>query len=198
MSEKLQQLQSERREEIIHAAWRVVADGGLSGLTIRSIAKELGCTTGVLMHYYTGKEAILEEMIDRLYRSIQSLSRISVDGAEPADRLERMLLACLPLESATQFGWKLAVVMQAEVLRSAAIAQLHSKHHDTMQAALRQELESLADQKRLRENVNVELAAARLMALIEGIGTHAVLRPNAMSEQLQVDLLREELANLKV
>jgi TetR/AcrR family transcriptional regulator, transcriptional repressor of aconitase len=186
----------DRLETIIHAAWRVVAQGGLSALTIRSIAAELGLTTGVVMHYFSTKEAILEEMIDRLYGRLRKVTQASVADLDASLRLERLLLAGLPLTKDTEFGWKLAVALQPEALRSPAIAVLHQRHHAAIEIALEDELNALAAAGRLRADVDRRLAAMRLMALVEGLGTHAVLRPSAMTPQLVRQLLQEELDSL--
>jgi len=195
-AEQSLQLQAERREAIVHAAWRMAASGGLSAVTIRAIAGEIGFTTGIVMHHFATKEAILEEMIDRLYGGLRDLYRASIERAGPHERLERMLLSCLPLKPDTAFGWKLSVVLQGEALRSPAIAKLHQRHYKVFEADIAQELALLQASGRIPAGTDLTLARMRLVALMEGIGTNHVLRPRAMPAKLQRQLMLDELARL--
>jgi AcrR family transcriptional regulator len=44
--------QRDRRLDVSEAAWRVIAREGLDRTSLRAIAQELGCTTGVVTHYF--------------------------------------------------------------------------------------------------------------------------------------------------
>src|SRR5262245_21785277 len=52
---------SGRYAEIVDATIRVIARDGLSGASLRSIAREIGYTTGVVMHYFKDKDELLIE-----------------------------------------------------------------------------------------------------------------------------------------
>jgi AcrR family transcriptional regulator len=190
--------QNLRRETIVHAAWRVAAIGGLSALTIRAIAQELSLTTGVVMHHFLTKEAILQEMFDRLYSGLVDDVQKAIASSPPEKRLETMLLACLPLTEASSFGWRLAVVLQAEVLRLHAIGLMHRQNHEAMERGLHEELVLAQREGILRSDLDLQAVCTRLVMLIEGIGTHAVLRPERMGPEQQRELIRSEIEALKV
>ncbi|MFK8397805.1 TetR/AcrR family transcriptional regulator [Pseudomonas sp. BGr12] len=192
-------VQSERRETIIHAAWQIVAAGGLSALTIRSIASEIGFTTGIVMHHFATKEEILEEMIARLYDGLREVYLGSRNPkAEPRKQMEQMLLSCLPLTPSTAFGWRLAVVLQGEALRSPAISQLHQKYYKRFDEDLKLGLRMLQSEGLLSMDADLGLTAARLTALIDGIGTNHALRPRSMPAKLQRQLLSSELDQILI
>ena len=176
----------------------MAASGGLAAVTIRSIAAEMGFTTGVVMHHFTTKEAILEEMIERLFNGLRTAYRAAVEGAPRERRLERMLLACLPLKSDTLFGWKLSIVLQSEVLRSPAIARLHQRHYRVFEQDILGELQHAQAIGQVAPAVDLAAAMTRLVVLVEGMGATHVLRPRAMPARLQRQMLREELARLAV
>ena len=48
-----------RREEVAGAAAALIANEGLEALTTRALAKALGCSIGVLSHYFNNKEDIV-------------------------------------------------------------------------------------------------------------------------------------------
>ena len=62
-----------RRDEILAATWRVIARDGIARATIRAIAREAGCSRGILAHYFDDKadilgSALLLEWLARTYR----------------------------------------------------------------------------------------------------------------------------------
>ena len=75
-----------RREEVASVASRLIADRGLEALTTRALAKELGCSIGVLSHYFNSKEEIVmaafqwaDQRIDqRMQDAIADLEEISL------------------------------------------------------------------------------------------------------------------------
>ena len=65
---------SERRDQIIAIATRLIASRGYAATTVRDIADEAGILSGSLYHHFASKEAVLEEilrtfMYDRSRRS---------------------------------------------------------------------------------------------------------------------------------
>lgn len=59
---KLEQ-SSERREEILAIAARLIAKRGYSATTVRDIAEEAGILSGSLYHHFASKEAMLQEIL---------------------------------------------------------------------------------------------------------------------------------------
>lgn len=54
---------SERRDQILAIAGRLIAARGYSATTVRDIADEAGILSGSLYHHFASKEAILEEIL---------------------------------------------------------------------------------------------------------------------------------------
>jgi AcrR family transcriptional regulator len=185
---------ADRREAIIHAAWRLVVANGLAAVTIRAISREIGSTTGVVMHYFTTKEEVVEEMIDRLYSGLRASCSAALSGTPADQRLEKLLLATLPIRSKTAFGWKLSVALQGEVLRSERIAELHRQHYQKFEDDICAELQRLQGIRVLADDVDLKLLSRRLMVFIDGVGTQFVLRPGVMTPKVLRQLLKQELS----
>lgn len=54
---------SDRREQLLSIAARLIATRGYSATTVRDIADEAGILSGSLYHHFSSKEAILEEIL---------------------------------------------------------------------------------------------------------------------------------------
>src|ERR1700679_2805282 len=52
---------TERGEAFLRAAYRVIKREGFAGVTVRSVAKEAGFTTGALVHYVDSMDQLLVE-----------------------------------------------------------------------------------------------------------------------------------------
>nr|WP_281388670.1 TetR/AcrR family transcriptional regulator [Litorivivens lipolytica] len=86
----------------------MIAEKGLEALTTRALAKELGCSIGVLSHYFNSKEEIVmaafkwaDQRIDqRMQNAIAELDEISLDYFIP------MITAGLPLDEASDREWR--------------------------------------------------------------------------------------------
>src|ERR1700729_1847896 len=60
-----------RREELVLAAWRVIAANGIDEVTIRDIARESGYSSGVLAHYFKNKDDLLAHALQLSHTRIR-------------------------------------------------------------------------------------------------------------------------------
>jgi AcrR family transcriptional regulator len=58
------------RERVLQAALEAADEGGLGGLTIRSVAKRLGASPMAVYHYVATKEEILDGLVDLVFAEI--------------------------------------------------------------------------------------------------------------------------------
>lgn len=82
-----------RQEEILDSALLVVRDKGLSGLTVRGLARQVGVTEGALYRHFPGKREIILGMIDKLEQLLlEPIREIASDHSRtPRARLELLL-----------------------------------------------------------------------------------------------------------
>jgi AcrR family transcriptional regulator len=55
-----------RKEEIISAFFKVIAEKGLAGASTREIATVAGCSHGILRHYFGNKDGLIQNAVDFL------------------------------------------------------------------------------------------------------------------------------------
>lgn len=82
---------SERRDQILAIAARLIASRGYSATTVRDIADEAGILSGSLYHHFSSKEAILEEILrsfmDGLLAEFESIAAGDGSARDVLDRL---------------------------------------------------------------------------------------------------------------
>ncbi len=83
-----------QRAQLLDGAFDQFADQGYAATSMRALAGGLGVSTGTLYHYFDGKDAIFEAMLERLAeRDVAEATALVPEGA-PAD--QRLMIL---------FGW---------------------------------------------------------------------------------------------
>jgi TetR/AcrR family transcriptional regulator, fatty acid metabolism regulator protein len=87
---------TERQEEIMDQAMRLIAESGIQGLTVRNLAKRIGVTEPALYRHFESKTDILLGILDRFDRSSQGM-RAMLRGADCPyfEQLEILLVSTL-------------------------------------------------------------------------------------------------------
>jgi AcrR family transcriptional regulator len=95
-----------RREEVAEAAARLIAEKGMEGLTTRALAKAMGCSIGVLSHYFNSKDDIVLAAFNWADSNINR--RIGAILAEnpTLDAFIPVIRAGLPLTVESDIEWR--------------------------------------------------------------------------------------------
>jgi AcrR family transcriptional regulator len=88
-----------RRDEILAATWRVIARDGIARATIRAIAREAGCSRGILAHYFDDKADILGSALLLSHRRVVARMEARAAGLTGLAALRVIMLEALPLDS---------------------------------------------------------------------------------------------------
>ncbi|WP_025689469.1 TetR/AcrR family transcriptional regulator [Paenibacillus zanthoxyli] len=82
--ERQERERDEMRQAILDAAGRIAAEEGLEGLSIRKIAKHIEYSPGIIYHYFAGKEAIIEQLLEHGYlEMVSDLNAVSAKETRP-------------------------------------------------------------------------------------------------------------------
>jgi TetR/AcrR family transcriptional repressor of bet genes len=91
-----------RDERLSHAVWDVLARQGLERLTIRAVAAAAGCTTGLVMHRFPNRRALLRHARELLHeRTRERVERLEAGAATPREALRAVLSQGLALDAET-------------------------------------------------------------------------------------------------
>lgn len=83
---------SDRRDQILAIAARLIATRGYSATTVRDIADEAGILSGSLYHHFSSKEAILEEILRGFMDDLLArFEAIATEGGGPREILDKLI-----------------------------------------------------------------------------------------------------------
>ncbi|MDX2600352.1 TetR family transcriptional regulator [Streptomyces caniscabiei] len=88
----------DRRAMVARATWAVIEREGLEQTSLRKIADEAGCSTGVLTHYFRDKRELMRFAFDQAVASVANRLDRAADEATSASVLQTALEATLPLD----------------------------------------------------------------------------------------------------
>jgi AcrR family transcriptional regulator len=83
--------EEQRREEILHAAYRVAARDRLAGVTARAVAAEAGVSSGLIFFYFESVDRLLTELLDWLLARTIVASDLDDLILAPGDPAARMM-----------------------------------------------------------------------------------------------------------
>ncbi|MFI7406016.1 TetR/AcrR family transcriptional regulator [Streptomyces sp. NPDC049541] len=181
----------ERREAISQAVWQVVSDSGLEGLTLRAVAAAAGCTTGMVTHYFAGKNELLAHARTEMHRRMAArIDGLPADGSA-RDALYVVAEQALPLDEVRY----LEAVVWSQFLLSTrsdpALLAEHTRSHaswiDRLTALVRA---ACPDH---RAGAELETRVRSLVACLDGLALNAVTDPDAYPPDLQRRVLETQL-----
>ncbi|GAA2742850.1 TetR/AcrR family transcriptional regulator [Kitasatospora cinereorecta] len=181
------------------AVWRVLAERGFQGLTLRAVAAEMGASTGLLTHYFPSKRALLKHALDVLEQQAAERPRPAAERAGDAKglaMLRAVLLDILPLDRENADGNRIWVSSWDVAL---ADPELAAEHAERYRRARENMTRLVADAQRLGElpadRPAGDLAAAA-QSFVLGLVVQALFAPQEFPPARQTELLDAYLAGL--
>lgn len=171
----------DRRRSLIEAAIKVIAQRGLTGVTISSIAAEAKCSYGVVAFHFQSKEGIIFAALDQSAASYEAyLARLDALALGPAGRVRHMIDTDFSRKAAGRDLIALWLSFWAEAARVPPFRKRCAalrEHYNTVVTA---DLRELADSRGL--DIDAAQVAASLNAMISGLWIDNLLLHASIAE----------------
>ena len=113
------------RQQLINAAQDVIRDDGLTGLTVASVSKRAGLSSGFVHYYFGGKDGLHLEAMRHLTKTMRSLIAKRITSHQlPLERLLSFVRVVLGEEMFTHENCRLWLQFWAQVPFSESFARL--------------------------------------------------------------------------
>jgi AcrR family transcriptional regulator len=197
--------EAERRKDLIAATLYSVSEHGLEGATVRDIAARAGVTGGLIRHYFSGKD----EMIQAAYREMlagmtgTAIDAMAAPDADPRRRLHDFIVANVSPPIADPKALSLWAAFIGRVRSDDELAQIHRENYlifisileDLIQAAL-------AAQRHKPPFAEVRHLAVAINGLIDGLWLENSLASDLFDEgrlpQIALDAVEALLGGLSL
>jgi AcrR family transcriptional regulator len=175
----------ERREELVRAVWRVIAERGIEEVTIREIAREAGYSSGALAHYFKSKDELLVNALRASHEQIYARYDAEVRAPTQYEALRAVLLDNLPLDKQRELETRIEMSFWARSLRNESLRAIQHEESAILRDLIGRLVAGSQEEGRLAGKHDPRQVTNLLTALIDGISLHALLYPDRVSKRVQ-------------
>ncbi len=177
-----------RRRQLIDATIASIHRHGLAETTISRISARAGVSSGIVHHYFDGKDKLLEATMRALLDGLRTAVLGRLAGAKgPRRRIEAVIDGNFAPEQFSPQAVTAWLAFWAQVPHSPALARLQRINAGRLQSNLRHALKQLLPAARAAP------AALGLGALIDGLWLRCALTPGGIDAEAARRLARAYL-----
>ncbi|MFI6642770.1 TetR/AcrR family transcriptional regulator [Streptomyces sp. NPDC050504] len=184
-----------RRKDVSEAVWRVLAEKGFGGLTLRAVAAAMGVSTGMLMHYFPTKRALVAHALDLLETRTAERPRRE-RPVEGLAALRAMLLDILPLGPDDTARNRIWVSSWDLALADEALGSDQAARYARLRSTLRPHVEAARAIGELPPDADAERLAAASVAFVHGLVVQALFDPDRFPADVQIAMVDGFVASL--
>jgi TetR/AcrR family transcriptional repressor of bet genes len=184
----------QRRAELIARAAELIATHGIDGLTIRSVAKAAGVSTGVVSHYFSDKRDLLQTTYD--VTADEVYGRVSGQATKDGPDVRTCLEGLLPLDLERQRGWRVWIAFWGLAIGDRELGADQRGRARRALELVERILDVALARGELRSGTDPEDRAAVILGVIQGIAAQTVFDPRKWPPERQKAALSLALKNL--
>jgi AcrR family transcriptional regulator len=171
------------RRRIVDAAWTVVAEVGLTGLTTRLVAREAGISHGMCHYHFEGKSDLMLALVERARGTwVTPLGELVTGPGTALERLDRIVRWMA--EPATAEVLRVHLELSAFSERDERLRRELAGEYERWRETAADLFEELRDQGALREGVDARAVGRAFAVASDALVWQQSLSPSLDSEQI--------------
>lgn len=181
-----------QQERLSRAVWEVLAGQGIERLTIRAVASAAGCTTGLVMHRFPNRRALLRHARQLLHtRTRERAEALEAAAATPRAALHAVLAQGMAMDEETATEAIVWVGFLAATVGDEELATLHHTNNEAWRDRISRLVTAVAPDW---PPSRVTTTAFALIAMTEGAAALASADPATYPPSAQQAMLDTTLA----
>ncbi|MBP2479083.1 AcrR family transcriptional regulator [Crossiella equi] len=185
---------AEQGRRISAAVWRIMAEAGPQKLTLRAVAAAAGCTTGLVLHRFPDKQALLRHARDLLHeRTGTAMAALEAEAGSPEEAVRALVHYAAATDADKLHEARVWLGYLAAALSEEPLAE---RHREANRAFLDRVEGHIARARPRWGAARRANAALTLVALVEGMNALATADPETYSPARQGAALDGVLAGL--
>lgn len=165
----------DRRRQICDALLDTVADAGLNGATIRAVADRSGWSTGVIGHYFHGRQDLLLGGLRRAAEILAEHNTRVLDTLDGLQALEQILEGSVPLDGRRLALSRIFFFFFVEAMTDPALRQEVETYLVGWRKSVARAIKRAQEAGDIPPDVNRKAIAIDLVGLVDGLSIHALV-----------------------
>lgn len=179
-------MQPIRRQQLIRATVDVIRDHGFDAATIARISRKAGLSSGIIGHYFGGKNELLAASMQWLLRELQAeTSKRLRRAATPRERLDAVINASFDSDQFKPGVPQVWLSFYAQIPHEPQLARLHRVYMRRLRSNLRHAFRALM------APADSSDAAEGVASMIDGLYVRAALTDQALDTERALRLMHE-------
>ncbi|MGK5731950.1 TetR/AcrR family transcriptional regulator [Streptomyces sp. URMC 124] len=188
-----------RRRQIVAAAFALISERGLEGVTMRDVAARAGVSVGAVQRCFPGKEemmvSVVEDMNERVSARVQGRIAGSADPDAAATMLEHTLAGIMPHDEPTSAETRVWLAFAAHAAVTPALAAVQRKQYEGLVELIALLLRTAQASGEIRSDADADQEAGALIALTDGLSMQILMGRHTPASALET--LNHRLAALR-
>lgn len=157
-----------RRQMLIDAAIRCLAEGGIAAFTVDRISREANVSRGLINHHFDGISGLLIEVYEAMTQSMLAAGRETLffEGG-PEERLTAVIDTMFRPPMFAKSSLRAWLALWGEVATNPRLKASHRKSYDAYRRAIGDALNEIAKARKVK--LDGEALAMTVIALIDGL-----------------------------
>jgi TetR/AcrR family transcriptional repressor of bet genes len=185
-----------RKLQLIEATLKSIETHGFQGTTIVTISRLAGMSSGIISHYFGGKQGLIEAAVRHLLDQLKQGLLIRLEEAGSVGPMERLMMVVETNFSGFQQSSRASITWLSfwgQATHDSALARLQAVNSKRLESNLRYSF------RQLIENPKKAAEAARMTAaMIDGMWLRSTLSPSQQQSFLESERLCKEFIHLQV
>ncbi|MDO5752648.1 TetR/AcrR family transcriptional regulator [Arthrobacter sp.] len=158
----------QRRLELVDATWRIIAQHGIEGATMREIATEAGFANGALKPYFPTKDHLITFAFGHVFSRTNQRIASAVANKVGLEAMRAFCQEVLPLDQDRINEARIVIPFWQKTLTDPAKAALHDTSMNQWRSALEGHLRQARDRGEVTAGVHDEDIVNQLMSMLLG------------------------------
>jgi AcrR family transcriptional regulator len=185
-----------RGAHVLDAVVEVIAEHGLEGATVRTVAARARVSLAQVQYYFHSKDALVAAAFQHVIQTFDTkLATVDISGP-PRKVLRALLEMWLPLDEARARDARVRLAFSAAAAASHALTDIAATMDNELRVAFARLLDGAVADGELEEVVDTETEAALLLAIVDGLVVQALALPEADRQALVTHSLDTHLDRL--
>lgn len=180
-----------RRAQIIQAARRCLATQGTDRMTVRTVARMAGVSSGTLVYYFGSMDRLLvDALLDVSDEFGRHYEQVVQAAASPAEALDGLIEASLPADSHSREMWSVWIEFLSQAARNPDLHQVCARVYAEWRQRVAEVIQAGIAAGQFRP-ADPELVAKQLVGLIDGLALSCIFNDTGMPPAEMRRLCRE-------